>query len=181
MPKPNSPEPAISEIEQLFLDTIPLIPAVVRQACQSLNHHPNQMEFDGLCQRIVLLLMGNDFHTLRSFSNDSKPQTWLFTIARRLIIRRLKAQKRELPLEDFSPDSFTTQPEQEEKLISEENEKRLLAVVSELTEHERTLFCLILQRKKAKEIAKELGIKKNSVYPEKSALLKKLRQILKAA
>jgi len=52
MPKSDSPKPVISEIEQLFLDIIPLIPAVVRQACQSLNHHPNQMEFDSFVSRI---------------------------------------------------------------------------------------------------------------------------------
>jgi hypothetical protein len=64
MPKSDSPTPANSDIEQLFLDIIPLIPAVVRQACQSLNHHPDQMEFDGLVSRITMLLMDKDFHTL---------------------------------------------------------------------------------------------------------------------
>ncbi len=177
MPKPDSPEPAISEIEQLFLDTIPLIPPVVRQACQSLNHHPNQMEFDGFASRIMMLLMDNDFHTLRSFGNGSKPQTWLFTIAKRLILRRLKEQKRELPLEDLPPDSFTTQPVQEEKLIWEEEEKLLQAAVSKLAKGERKLFGLMLQGVKAEEIAKELGIKKESVYPKKSALIKKLQKI----
>lgn len=177
MPKSDSPVPVISEIEQLFLDIISQIPPAARQACQSLNHHPNQMEFDGFVSRIVMLLLDNDFHTLRSFDNRSEPQTWLFTIAKRLIMRRLKDQKRELPLEDLPPDSFTTQPDQEEKLISQENGKWLLVAVSELTEHERTLFDLILQGAKAQEIAKEMGIKKESVYPKKSALIKKLQKI----
>jgi len=177
MPKSNSPKPAISEIEQLFLDTIPLIPAVVRQSCQSLNHHPNQMEFDGFISRIVMLLMDDDFHALRSFDNRSEPQTWLFTIAKRLILRRLKEQKWELPLEDSPSSSFITQPDQEEKLISEENGKRLLAAVSNLTERERKLFGLMLQGARAEEIAKEMGIQKESVYAKKSALIKKLQKI----
>jgi RNA polymerase sigma factor (sigma-70 family) len=178
MPKSDSPKPANSEIENLFLDIIPLIPAVVRQACLSLNHYPDQMEFDGLCQRIVLLLMDKDFHTLRSFDNRSEPQTWLFTIAKRLILRRLKEQKRELPLEDLPPDSFTTQPVLEEKLIWEEEEKLLQAAVGKLTKRERKLFGLILQGLKAEEIAKEMRIKKESVYPEKNALIKKLQNII---
>lgn len=177
MPKSDSPTPANSDMEQLFLDIIPLIPAVVRQACQSLNHHPDQMEFDGLVSRITLLLLDKDFHTLRSFGNDSKPQTWLFTIAKRLIRRRLKAQKRELPLEDLPPDSFTTQPDQEKKLISEEKEKLLHVVIGKLTERERKLFDLILQGVKAEEMAKELGIRRESVYPMKSALIKKLQKV----
>ncbi len=175
MPKSDSPKPAISEIEQLFLDIVPQIPIAVRQACQSLNHHPNKMEFDGFVSRIMMLLLDNDFHTLRSFDNRSEPQTWLFTIAKRLILRRLKEQKRELPLDDLPPDSFATQPDQEEKLISEEREKLLMAAVGELTEHEQKLFYLITQGLKSEEIAKELRIKKESVYRERSALIEKLQ------
>ena len=177
MPKSDSPEPAISETEQLFLDIVPRIPIAVRQACKSLSHYPDQLEFDGFVSRIVMLLMDDDFHALRSFDNRSEPQTWLFKIATRLIMRRLKAQKRELPLEDSPSSSFITQPDQEEKLISEENGKRLLATISQLTERERKLFRLILQGAKAEEIAKEMKIKKESVYPKKSALIKKLQKI----
>ncbi len=180
MPKPDSPEPAISQIEKLFLDIFPQIPIAVRQACQNLSHYPDQTEFDGLVSRIVMLLIDNDFHTLRSFDNRSEPQTWLFTIAKRLILRRLKTQKRELPLEDFSPDSFAAQPEQEKNLLSEEQEKLLLAAIGKLTEHERKLFYLIAGGLNGEEIAKELGIKKESVYPEKSALIKKLKNIINA-
>jgi RNA polymerase sigma-70 factor (ECF subfamily) len=180
MPKSNSPEIAISDIEQLFLDAIPLIPPVVRQACQSLNHHPNPLEFDGFVSRIVMLLLDNDFHTLRSFDNRSELQTWLFMIAKRLILRRLKAQKRELPLEDLPPDSFTTQPVQKEKLIWEEEEKLLQAAIGKLTERERKLLDLILQGVEAEEIAKEMGIKKESVYAKKSALIKKLKRLFNA-
>lgn len=177
MPKPDSPDTAISEIEKLFLDIIPDIPPAVRQACQNLGHHPDKMEFDGLVSRIVMVLMDKDFHTLRSFGNDSKPQTWLFTIAKRYILRLLQKQKRELPLEDLPPDSFTAQPDQEERLISEEREKLLQMALGKLTEHEQKLFYLITQGLKAKDIAKELKIKKDSVYPEKSELIKKLRNI----
>ena len=175
MPKSDSPEPAISETEQLFLDIVPRIPIAVRQACKSLSHYPDQLEFDGFVSRIVMLLMDDDFHALRSFDNRSEPQTWLFKIATRLIMRRLKAQKRELPLEDSPSSSFITQPDQEEKLISEEREKLLMAAVGELTEHEQKLFYLITQGLKSEEIAKELKIKKESVYRERSALIEKLQ------
>jgi len=181
MPKPDSPETAISEIEKLFLDIILYIPTAVRQACQNLNHHPDQMEFDGLCQRIVMLLMDKDFHTLRSFDNRSEPQTWLFTIAKRYILRRLKEQKKEIRLEDLPPDSFTSQPDQEEKLISEEREKLLQAAAGKLTEHDRKLFYLMVQGLKTEDIAKEMGIKKSSVYPEKSVLIEKLQKIVNAS
>lgn len=178
MPKPNLPEPAIREIEKLFLDIIPDIHSAVRQACQSLGHHPDKVEFDGLVSRIMMVLMDNDFHTLRSFGNDSKPQTWLFTIAKRHILHLLDKRKREMPLDDLPPDSFTTQPDQEKKLIEEEQGKLLLTAVGKLTEHEQKLFVLIMRGLKAGEIAKELKIKKESVYREKNDLMKKLQSII---
>lgn len=177
MPKPDSPDTAISEIEKLFLDILPDIPSAVRQACQSLGHHPDKMEFDGLCQRIVMLLMNKDFHTLRSFDKRSERLTWLFTIAKRYILRLLQKQKREVHLEDLPLDSFIVQPDQEERLISEEMEKLLQTAVSKLTKREQKLFRLITQGLKAEDIAKEMRIKKESVYPEKSALIKKLQNI----
>lgn len=178
MPKSDSPEAATSEIEKLFLEIIPHIPAAVRQVCQSLNHHPDDMEFDGLVSRIMLLLMDNDFHTLRSFENSSKLQTWLYTIARRQILRQLRKRKKEVHLEDLPPDSLTIQPDQEEKLLSEEREKLLQTAVSKLSEHDRKLLHLVAQKLSAEEIAEEMNIKRESVYPEKSDLLKKLRKII---
>lgn len=180
MPKPDSPETAISEIEKLFLDIIPDIPSVVRQACQSLSHQADKMELDGLCQRIALLLMDKDFHTLRSFDNRSERQTWLFTIAKRYILRLLQKQKREVHLDDLPPDSFTALPVQEEKLILEEREKLLLTAVDKLTDRERKLFYLIAQGLKAEEIAKQMQIKHKSVYPKRDALIKKLRKITRS-
>lgn len=177
MPKMDQPEMAISETEKLFLEIIPYIPSSVRQACQNLNHHPDKMEFDGLVSRIIMLLMDNDFHTLRSFGNGSKPQTWLYTIARRYVLYQLRKRKKEVHLEDLPLDSFTTQPDQEVKLISEEREKLLQAAISKLTKRERKLFGQILQGAKAEEIAKEMGIKKESVYAKKSVLLRKLEKI----
>jgi DNA-directed RNA polymerase specialized sigma24 family protein len=80
-------------------------------------------------------------------------------------------------------DALTLQPDQEQKLISkEEEEKRekiLLVALSKLTEHERKLFFLMRQGLKPSEIAKEMGIKKESAYTEISILKGKLQKIIK--
>ncbi len=179
MPGPNPPEPANEEMKSLLVEMWPLIPAAVRRACHSLEHHPDQMELDGLASRITLLLMDNDFHTLRSFTNRSKPQTWLYTIARRLILHRIQEQGGKVSLDDLSPDSLVSQSNQEEKLFAEEIEKLLLAAVSKLTAREQELFSLIRQGLKPGEVAKVMGIKRSSVDNETAALKKKLRRIIR--
>jgi len=179
MPKLDSEEPSGNDVEKLFLDIIPEIPTVIRQACQSLCYHPDQTEFDGLVQRVVLLLMDNDFHTLRAFANASKPQTWLFTIARRYILFRLKERGRVVSLDDMPPDSFTVQPDQEEWLLSKEREEMLQEVVGKLTEREQKLFSLLRQGSSVAKMAEEMKIKKRSASVMKRALIKKLQRIIK--
>ncbi len=178
MPKSDSQVPASNNMEKLFLDILPEIPIVVRQACQNLNYRPDQMEFDGLVQRILLLLMDNDFHTLRSFANQSKPQTWLFTIARRYILRVLQKRKRELPLEELPPDALVVLSDVEETLLAKERQEILQLLESKLTERELELFGLLQKGQNIERIAEVMKIKRRSASAMKRALIKKLQNII---
>ncbi|MGE0886230.1 MAG: sigma-70 family RNA polymerase sigma factor [Blastocatellales bacterium] len=179
MPKSDSQEPTSSDMEKLFLDILPEIPIAVRKACRNLGHHSDQIEFDGLVQRIILLLLDNDFHTLRSFNNGSQPQTWLFTIARRYILLRLREHGRMVSLDDMPFDSFTVQPDQEEWLLSKEREEMLQAIVCKLTKREQELFSLWRQGSSVAEMAEQMNVKKRSASVMKRALVKKLQRLIK--
>ncbi len=180
MPGTDSPEPANNDVEKLFLqDILPIVPAVVGQACAKLNYHPGQTELDGLVQRVVLLLIDEDYRVLRSFDRRSEPQTWLFTIARRYILRRLREQGRIVSLDDMPPDSFTFQPDQEEWLLAKEREELLQAAYNKLSKREQKLYRLLSQPSlTAAEIARTMGIKRESVYKEKQRLIKKIQKII---
>lgn len=123
MSKTDSQEPD-DEMKKLFESIRHHLPTVVRQACGNLKYSPEPMELDGLEQRVALSLIENDYHPLRSFAHHSEPQPWLYTIAKRKVLERLRQQKRMLSLEDVLPAAFTSQPDQEERLISEEEEKK---------------------------------------------------------
>lgn len=174
----HSSKPSSSQMQALLLQMYPEVAVAVRQACRSLSHHPDQAELDGFIQRIVVLLMENDYHTLRSFSGNSEPQTWLRTIARRHILHLLQKEKRKISIQDLPPDSFVSQSHQEEEIFLGEMKGQLRAAVSQLTAHERELFDLVMEGLKTTEIAKRLDIKVTSARTEKSALIKKLGKIL---
>src|SRR5262249_51155867 len=97
------------EIEDIFQ----IVLSVARRACHTLGHYPDRMELDDLGQRIILLLMKNDYSTLRSFNHESSQQTWLYTIARRYIAEYLRERKKFVGLETLPADSFIAQPDQE--------------------------------------------------------------------
>ncbi|MCI0339240.1 MAG: sigma-70 family RNA polymerase sigma factor [Acidobacteria bacterium] len=169
---------ATIDIEKLFESLRPQISDIVCKACASLGHQPQKMELDDFVERIVVLLMDNNYCHLRSFRQDSSPQTWLFTVAKHDIGKQLRRQSKMVSLEDFLPDSFISPPDQEERLISEERERILFDVISRLTVGEKKLFELLWEGKGAIEVAKELEITKESVWTKKSSLIKKIREIL---
>jgi len=166
--------------ERLFEEILSDIPLVVHRACHSLGHRPRRMEFEGIVQHVILLLIDRDYYTLRSFKRLSSHQTWLFTIVRRYLARQIQRQSREMSLEDIPRASLSAQPEQEKALIAKEEAKRLSVAVNKLTDRERKLFQLLcIDGMSASEIAKEMGIKLESVYSRRFALIVKVRRMIR--
>lgn len=178
MPNASLPAATASDPERLFQSLFADVPTIVRKACHSLGYKPSPEEFEGLVQRILLLLLDNDFRILRSFNNLSEPQTWLFTISRRYTLRRLNEKRRESSLQDLSPDAFVFLPDQEEKLLAAEHQQWLYSAASKLTAHEQKLFAYIISGEKAEEISRRMHIKKETVYRERSLLIKKLKGLV---
>jgi RNA polymerase sigma-70 factor, ECF subfamily len=166
--------------ERLFEEILSDIPLVVHRACHSLGHRPRRMEFEGIVQRVTLLLIDRDYYALRSFKRRSSIQTWLFTIVRRYLVRHIQRQNREMSLEDLPRSYLSAQPEQEQRLIAEEETKRLSAAVNKLTDREQKLFHLLcMDGLRASEIAKKMGIKLESVYSKRFALIVKVRRMIR--
>jgi len=85
-----------------------------------------------------------------------------------------------MSLEDLPKASLSVQPEQENTLIAEEETKRLSMAVNKLTDRERKLFKLLCRDGlSAAEIAKEMGIKLESVYSRRFALIVKVRRMIR--
>jgi RNA polymerase sigma factor (sigma-70 family) len=178
----DSQEHTNNDLEKRFLQNIhPIIPKVVGQACVGLDHYPSQIELYDFVQEIIVLLLEDDWRVLRSFGHRSKPQTWLYTIARRHILHRLQERSKMESLDDILQDStiFIFQPDQEKKLLAKEKEAILLVGFSKLTKHDRKLLVLWLQGRSIGEIAKELRIKKESVSREIIAVTNKLQRIIR--
>jgi RNA polymerase sigma factor (sigma-70 family) len=170
------------DVERLIVDLLPVVHSAVRYSCHVYGHHTNQDEISDLCQDVVLLLIENDYHRLRSFANRSSIETWLHTVARhnvKLYLHKRRSQKLTVNVDDVSQDALVYQPIQEETLIKEDERKALRAIITTLPESNRRLMELTLRELKPEEIAKEMGIKVSSVYRQKSVLFKEIRKTLK--
>ncbi len=175
MPKHDSSRSPTSDAEKLLADVL----SAVHGACKKRGYYPDESEIEGLVSRIAVKLLDKDGKVLRSFEGRSEKQTWLFTIADRFVQRQIRSRKKMVSLEDAPPESFVIQPDQEERLLLKEMKEKLIEVSGKLTEHEQKLLCLWLRGLSAERTAKEMGIKTESVYRERSALKEKIQKIIK--
>jgi len=172
----------LQDVERLILDLSPTIPKAVRYAFYCHGCRANTDEVKDLCQDVFYLLARNDYRALRSFDNRCPIETWLYAVVRHTISRYLLKRRRLeeiVSLDDLSPDALFYQATQEMTLLAKEKGKLLREIIRNLPERKRRLMELALRGLKPREIAKEMGIKIDSIYSEKSVLFREIRELLK--
>ncbi len=170
--------PNALDIEQLIAKVL----KAVRYACRFYGYQANRDEVEDLGQDILVKLIKNDGRVLQSFANRSSIDTWLYTIVRRelkpYILRRRWEKENLSNVDDLSPEALRYEANQEEGFINEDKRKTLRATISRLPDRKRRLIELDLRELKSREIAREMGIKIESVYRQKSALLKEIQRLI---
>jgi len=171
------------ELQQLYSESLQMIPDAVRSACRRYRYKPNKLELDGLVQRVRVKLFDDHYAALRSFKHQAPLKTWLQKVVNNLVSRYAQQQRRNVSLGRFSPDAFFSKATPEDRIISKEQkqrqEERLKAVLPKLTPRQRELYDLSCQDDlDDKEIAKRMGISPNSVSSLRRKLIEKLQRLL---
>lgn len=103
------------------------------------------------------------FGALESFRSDSSLRTWLFTIERRLVIDRRRAQARrgqDVGVEDVH---LATEYDALDTLVADEASRRILEAMARLTRMQREVFTLRVQEGRSyREIAEILDTTEGS-------------------
>ena len=93
-----------------------------------------------------------------SFRADAALRTWLFTIARRLVLDRRRSLKRRGTELEVQEDDASTGDDPLSSLVAQEMEDRLRAAVARLTPMQREVFTLrVTEGMGYKEIADVVG------------------------
>ncbi|MGE0882589.1 MAG: sigma-70 family RNA polymerase sigma factor [Blastocatellales bacterium] len=179
MPKSNSEPKSDHDAppEELFVQALPLLGSTVRVAFLRYHQSPTPGDMERFSQRLIILLLEDDFRRLRSFDERSSLRTWLQTLTNRYVGSILQQERRNLGLEELPSEFFTSEPSQEDEIREKEKMILLGKALRRLTKQERRLFVLLRQDgATAEDIARDLGIKKESVYRTKNELIKKLQR-----
>ena len=98
------------------------------------------------------------FGALESFRADSALRTWLFTIARRLVLDRRRSTRRRGIQVEVAEEDVVTDDNPLESLVADETQQRLLQAVDRLTPMQKSVFTLrVTEGLSYKDIADIVG------------------------
>src|SRR5256885_3936122 len=98
------------------------------------------------------------FASLDSFRGESSLRTWLFTIARRLLLDRRRTERRRGEVVEVQDDDAVTEFDPLDAVVADETERRMREAVGRLTPTQREVFTLrVSEGMSYKEIANAAG------------------------
>jgi RNA polymerase sigma-70 factor (ECF subfamily) len=119
------------------------------------------------------------FGALETFRGDSSLRTWLFTIERRLLLDRRRAERRrgaEVALEEGH---LTTRQDALEAVLAGESRERLRAAVGRLSPTQREVFTLrVGEGLSYKEIAEAVGTTEGAARVHYHNAMRALKELL---
>jgi RNA polymerase sigma-70 factor, ECF subfamily len=98
------------------------------------------------------------FNSLDGFRGESSFRTWLFTIERRLLVDRRRAEKRRRDRVEIQEDDASTEYDSLDTVVADETERRMRRAVAKLSPTQKEVFTLrVAEGLSYKEIAAAVG------------------------
>lgn len=98
------------------------------------------------------------FNSLEGFRGDSSFRTWLFTIERRLLLDRRRAEKRRRDKNEVQEDDAATEYDALDTVVADETQRRVRSAVERLSPTQKEVFTLrVSEGLSYKEIAEAVG------------------------
>lgn len=98
------------------------------------------------------------FNSLDGFRGESSFRTWLFTIERRLLVDRRRAEKRRRDRVEIQEDDASTEYDALDGVVADETEQRMRRAVERLSPTQKQVFTLrVGEGLSYKEIAEAVG------------------------
>jgi RNA polymerase sigma-70 factor (ECF subfamily) len=98
------------------------------------------------------------FNSLDGFRGDSSFRTWLFTIQRRLLVDRTRAEKRRRDRDEVQEHDAATEYDALDSVVADETQRRLQKAIAKLSPMQKQVFALrVSEGLSYKEIAEAVG------------------------
>jgi RNA polymerase sigma-70 factor (ECF subfamily) len=119
------------------------------------------------------------FASLDAFRGESSLRTWLFTIARRLVLDRRRASRRRRDAQELQDDDAVTEYDALDGLIAEEAHRKMRGAIERLTPTQREVFRLrVNDGLSYKEIADVVGTTEGAARVHYHNALRQVKETL---
>lgn len=155
--------------------------AVVERHAPALGRYVASLGARADVEEVVQDTFVRAFQALDGFRADSSLRTWLFTIARRLVLDRRRAGSRRARHETDAPEGVDVAGEHTalDDLVAGETHGRLRAAVARLTPTQREVFLLrVVEGRAYKEIAQIAGTTEGSARVHYHNALRSVQEFL---
>ena len=116
--------------------------AIVGRHAQALARYVVSLGERGEVDELVQDTFVRAFTSIDAFRGESTLRTWLFTIARRLVLDRRRAARRQPDRVSVADDDAITEYDALDGVVAQETEQRVRAAVQRLTPTQREVFSL---------------------------------------
>jgi RNA polymerase sigma-70 factor (ECF subfamily) len=120
------------------------------------------------------------FASLESFRGDSPLRTWLFTIARRLLLDRRRSERRRGEQVEVEDADVMTEFDPLDLMVADESARRMREAVARLTPTQREVFTLrVSEGLSYKEIADAVGSTEGAARVHYHNAMRAIKEFLK--
>src|SRR5688572_13277715 len=121
------------------------------------------------------------FGSLDGFRGESSFRTWLFTIERRLLLDRRRAEKRRPASQEIAEDDVATEYDALDGMVAGESAARVRGAIARLTPTQREVFVLrTTEGLSYKEIAKMVGSTEGAARVHYHNAMRTIKELLDA-
>ena len=157
-----------------------LVVHVINHTARARSIRLSAADRDDLCAEVFLTIVKDDLIVLRRFRGQSSLATYLTVIARRVVVRKLIAEKnaaklRQLPQDRAVEVQAASGTDPERRINDQEQVDRL---IEGLEDREAEVVRMYhLEGKSYREISSRFGVPENSIGPLLSRAREKMRQL----
>lgn len=121
------------------------------------------------------------FASLDGFRGESSFRTWLFTIERRLLLDRRRAEKRRPPSQEIMEEDAATEYDALDGMMAGESEARVRGAIARLTPTQREVFVLrTTEGLSYREIAETVGSTEGAARVHYHNAMRTIKELLDA-
>ena len=143
---------------------------IIVKLCRAYTN--SQEDYEDYYQEVCLQI----WRSREKFRGDSQWSTWVYRVSLNVCLTLLKKKKKSV--EHFASDAVTAEEPEEKRSFSDEDLNQLYDAIKQLSEIDRAVILLYLDKRSQKEIAEIIGTNPNNIGVRVKRIKTRLKKLM---